>query len=85
LKPEEFPNVSPEHPIFLVRLGELQIHVKVTAKAARKLRAHQGTAVLTGNLVSDSGRFHLDSAGFQLVEPKPPAGSEPSPVPEPRP
>ena len=67
------PAISPDDPSFLLDLGGVQIVGSVNAKAARKLAAHQGGAVLQGKLVADKGRLVLLEAGFQFIDPKPAA------------
>ena len=49
------------------------IHGKVNAKAARKLAAWAGGAVLQGKLIVDDGKLVLADAGFTWIEPKPQA------------
>jgi hypothetical protein len=40
------------------------------AKAARKLAAHAGGAVLQGRLIVEGGKLSLADAGFTWIEPK---------------
>ena len=47
------------------------IEVRVNAKAARKLAAWTGGAVLQGNLRYSDGQLSLAEAGFQFLDPKP--------------
>jgi len=47
---------------------------KINAKAARKLAAHQGGAVLSGRLLAaEDGNLILAEAGFVWLEPRPSA------------
>ena len=67
----ELPAIDPADPSFVLVLGGIEIHGKVNAKAARKLAAHAGGAVLHGKLVSEGGKLVLLDAGFTWIEPKP--------------
>jgi hypothetical protein len=42
----------------------------VNLKAARKLAAHNGGAVLQGKLIVEGGKLSLAEAGFSWIEPK---------------
>jgi hypothetical protein len=64
------PPIDPANPEFVLDLGGIQIVGQVNAKAARKLAAHPGGAVLQGKLVVDKGRLALIEAGFSWIEPK---------------
>jgi hypothetical protein len=69
-KAGSLPAVSPDDPQFTLDLDGLKIVVRVNAKAARKLAAHQGGAVLQGRLVKQDGNLVLLEAGFQYLEQK---------------
>jgi hypothetical protein len=69
----ELPAIDPADPAFVLVLGGLEIRGKVNAKAARKLAAHQGGAVLQGKLMVEGGSLELAEAGFQFIDPKPKA------------
>jgi hypothetical protein len=77
----KLPAIDPARPDFVLVLGGLEIAVRVNPKAARKLAAHPGGAVLQGRLVAEGGRLHLLDAGFSWLEPKaegpPPAPTTP--------
>src|SRR5512143_2677808 len=73
------PAIDPARPEFVLALGGLEIRGKLNPKAARKLAAHQGSAVLQGKLVVEGGKPTLLEAGFQFLEPKPPAESPDAP------
>jgi hypothetical protein len=62
----KLPAIDPAHPEFVLELGSVVIH----AKAARKLAAHPGGAVLQGRLISEGGRLNLLDAGFTWIDPK---------------
>jgi hypothetical protein len=66
----KLPAIDPNNPAFVLVLGTVEIHGKVNAKAARKLAAHPGGAVLQGRLVVEAGRLNLLDAGFAWLEPK---------------
>jgi hypothetical protein len=72
----ELPHLDPARPQFVLQLGAQQIHVSINPKAARKLAAHYGGAVLQGRLVDQGGKLVLLEAGFTYLEPKPPEGQE---------
>jgi hypothetical protein len=67
-KTGSLPRVDPDNPTFRLALGDFVINVTVSAKAARKLAAHSGGAVLQGKLVTENGRLRLTEAGFQFFE-----------------
>jgi hypothetical protein len=69
----KLPGIDPNDPSFTLALGGFEIHAKVNAKAARKLAAHAGGAVLQGKLVVEGGKLALLDAGFTWIEPKPQA------------
>ena len=69
----KLPGIDPNDPSFTLALGGFEIHGKVNAKAARKLAAHAGGAVLQGRLIVEGGKLSLAEAGFQFIEPKPQA------------
>jgi hypothetical protein len=77
------PQVDPSKPVIVLDLNGTQIPATITAKAARKLAAHTGSAALTGKLVIEQGRLKLIEAGFQFFDPKPEAGTETPAVPVP--
>ena len=64
------PAIPPEDPVFCLVLGGIQIAGRVTPKAARKLAAHPGGAVLQGRLMVEDGKLSLADAGFQFIEPR---------------
>jgi hypothetical protein len=66
----KLPAIDPGNPAFALVLGAVEIQAKVNAKAARKLAAHTGGAVLQGRLVVEGGRLNLLDAGFSWIEPK---------------
>jgi len=80
-KAGELPQIAPEEPQFELTLGGLKILVRVNAKAARKLGVWKGSAVLQGNLVNQSGKLALESAGFGWIDPKPEAEQPPVALP----
>jgi hypothetical protein len=66
----KLPSLDPANPEFVLFLDGFQIHGKVNAKAARKLAAHAGGAVLQGKLIVEGGKLSLAEAGFSWIEPK---------------
>jgi hypothetical protein len=66
----KLPAIDPADPAFVLVLGPVEIAGKLNPKAARKLAAHQGGAVLQGKLVAEGGRLTLADAGFSWIEPK---------------
>ena len=70
-KAGELPQIPWDAPVFELALGGTKIQVQVSAKAARKLAVHQGSAVLQGQLVSEAGRLVLTQAGFTWNDPRP--------------
>jgi hypothetical protein len=66
----KLPAIDPADPAFVLVLGGHEIRGKVNAKAARKLAAHAGGAVLQGKLVVESGKLSLLNAGFSWIDPK---------------
>jgi hypothetical protein len=69
----KLPAIDPADPAFVLVLGGVEIAGKVNAKAARKLAAWAGGAVLQGKLVVEGGKLSLLDAGFSWIEPKPAA------------
>ena len=70
----KLPGIDPNDPNFTLALGGFEIRASVNPKAARKLAAWAGGAVLQGRLiVSDDGKLVLADAGFTWIEPKPQA------------
>lgn len=78
----ELPVIDPANPEFTVMLGEgepglrdgqvrFTVPCKVSPKAARKLAAWTGGAVLQGRLVIEGNKLVLADAGFQFIDPKP--------------
>jgi hypothetical protein len=75
----KLPAIDPAAPEFVLELGGVAIRGKVNAKAARKLAAHLGGAVLQGRLVGDAGKLVLLDGGLTFLDPRPatpPAGAE---------
>jgi hypothetical protein len=72
-KADAKPAIDPADPTFEIVLGTVRIGGQVTAKAARKLAAHPGGAVLQGKLIMQGGQLVLIDAGFTYIDPKPPA------------
>lgn len=71
-KQNALPIVNPSDPRFILNLNGVKIAVQINPKAARKLAAHSGGAVLQGKLVAtDSGNLSLRDAGFNWLDPKP--------------
>jgi hypothetical protein len=66
----KLPTIDPAHPEFVLELGTVEVHGKVNPKAARKLAAHPGGAVLQGKLVAEGDRLNLLDAGFTFIDPK---------------
>jgi hypothetical protein len=66
----KLPAIDPADPAFVLVLGGVEIGAKVNPKAARKLAAWAGGAVLQGKLVSEGGKLSLLDAGFNWIEPK---------------
>jgi hypothetical protein len=83
-KAGSLPDVDPADPRITIDLGGVVIHAQINAKAARKLEAHTGGAVLQGRLLVEDGRLSLVEAGFQMLDPRPddeacrPSGSPPT-------
>jgi hypothetical protein len=73
----KLPGIDPNDPSFVLVLGGIEIRGKVNAKAARKLAAHVGGAVLQGRLIVDGGKLSLAEAGFSWIEPKAEAAATP--------
>jgi hypothetical protein len=67
----KLPAINPDDPQFVLALGGFQIRGKVNTKAARKLAAHTGGAVLQGKLVPGPGWLQLEDAGFSWIDPRP--------------
>jgi hypothetical protein len=81
----KLPAIDPARPEFVLALGPVEITARVNPKAARRLAAHQGGAVLQGRLIVENGKLTLADAGFTWIDPKPaapPTGQGP-PQPEP--
>jgi hypothetical protein len=72
----KLPAIDPGAPQFVLALGPFEIRSQVNAKAARKLAAHAGGAVLQGKLISEGGKLALLDAGFSWIEPRPKDGAE---------
>jgi hypothetical protein len=76
----KLPSIDPGDPTFMLVLGctpgtssgpvMLEIRGKVNAKAARRLAAHTGAAVLQGRLVLEGSNAVLLDGGFQFLPPK---------------
>jgi hypothetical protein len=66
----KLPAIDPTEPAFILVLGSHEIHGQVNPKAARKLAAHKGGAVLQGKLIVEAGKLSLADAGFSWIEPK---------------
>jgi hypothetical protein len=64
------PAIDPADPSFVLVLGGLEIQGKVNPKAARKLAAHAGSAVLQGKLVSEGGKLVFLDTGFTWIDPE---------------
>jgi hypothetical protein len=79
----KLPAIDPANPSFVLDLGRYAIRAQVNAKAARKLAAHQGGAVLQGKLVAQTDGLVLLEAGFTWLEPRAvPATNPGAPAPE---
>ena len=74
----ELPRIDDKNPTFTLSIGSVNVAARINGKAARKLAVWPHGAVLQGRLVCENGRLVLNEAGFQWIEPKPPA--EPAPV-----
>jgi hypothetical protein len=72
-KAGQLPDINPDNPSFVINLDGLKVQSKITAKAARKLKAHAGGAVLSGKLVVQDGDLVLLDAGIQFLDVQPPA------------
>jgi hypothetical protein len=72
----KLPAIDPADPAFVLVLGGVEISGKVNPKAARKLAAHPGGAVLQGKLIVEAGKLSLLDAGFSWIEPKAEAATE---------
>ena len=72
----KLPGIDPNNPSFTLVLGGFEIAGKINPKAARKLAAHAGGAVLQGRLIVEGGKLVLLDAGFTWIEPKPKAEAE---------
>jgi hypothetical protein len=70
-KADAKPAIDPSDPTFEIVLSEVRIRGQVNAKAARKLAAHPGGAVLQGKLIEQGGKLVLIDAGFTFIDPKP--------------
>ena len=69
----KLPGIDPNNPSFTLVLGGFEIAGKINPKAARKLAAHAGGAVLQGRLIVEGGKLVLAEAGFSWIDPKPKA------------
>jgi hypothetical protein len=67
----KLPAIDPAAPEFVLELGGVAIRGKVTPKAARKLAAYPGGAVLQGRLVAEGAELVLNDAGFTFLDPRP--------------
>jgi hypothetical protein len=72
----KLPGIDPNNPSFTLVLGGFEIAGKINPKAARKLAAHAGGAVLQGRLIVEGGKLVLAEAGFTWIDPKPKDGAE---------
>lgn len=73
------PAIDSRAPQFLLRLTNVTITGQVTPKAARKLAAHQGGAVLSGKLVEQAGgKLVLLDAGFSFFDAVPAPAAAPA-------
>ena len=72
----KLPAIDPNNPSFVLALGGFEIAGKVNPKAARKLAAHAGGAVLQGRLIVEGGKLVLAEAGFSWIDPKLKDGAE---------
>jgi hypothetical protein len=70
-KPGSMPQVNPDCPYLVLDLGGTRITARLNPRAARKLAAHKGAAVLQGRLVVEQGELVLLEGGFQFNDPKP--------------
>ena len=61
----ELPSIDPGNPTFTLVLGDVEIQTRVKPKAARRLAAQPGAAVLQGKLVAEGSKLNLLDAGFQ--------------------
>jgi hypothetical protein len=75
---DKLPAIEPNDPEFVLVLGGTEIRGKVNAKAARRLAAHSGGAVLQGRLVAEGGKLVLLDAGFTFIDPRPAAAEPPA-------
>jgi hypothetical protein len=74
----KLPALDPADPAFVLALGGIEIAGRVNPKAARKLAAHPGGAVLQGKLVAEAGKLSLQDAGFSWLEPRAEAAPAPA-------
>jgi hypothetical protein len=72
----KLPAIDPNNPSFVLALGGFEIAGKINPKAARKLAAHAGGAVLQGRLIVEGGKPVLAEAGFTWIDPRPKDGAE---------
>jgi len=72
----KLPAIDPNNPSFTLVLGGFEIAGKINPKAARKLAAHAGGAVLQGRLIVEGGKLVLAEAGFTWIDPRPKDGAE---------
>ena len=72
----KLPAIDPNNPSFTLVLGGFEIAGKINPKAARKLAAHAGGAVLQGRLIVEGGKLVLAEAGFTWIDPKLKDGAE---------
>jgi hypothetical protein len=72
----KLPAIDPNDPNVTLVLGGFEIRAKINSKAARKLAAWAGGAVLQGRLIVEAGKLSLAEAGFSWIDPKAKAGAE---------
>jgi len=65
------PPIDPARPEFDLDIGGVKIATRINSKAARKLAAWRGAAVLQGKLVMDHKTLCLVDAGFTWIDPVP--------------
>ncbi len=71
------PAVDPSDPRFTIALGPATIEVRINRKAAARLSAHHGGAVLQGRLMAGpNNTLVLAEAGFTWLEPRPAAAGQ---------
>ncbi len=73
----ELPAVDPADPRLSISLGGTTIEARVNRKAAARLSAHRGGAVLLGRLIAGpNNTLVLAEAGFTFFESRPAAASQ---------